>query len=97
MDSNNVNNEKKRYYIFSLDMKILNIFSFVILILIGGLTFVMDQDFLMSAINYTFAIERLFFTFILLFLYLSIKKDILKYFKISISYNYLLKKTLHSH
>ena len=63
-------NDKKRYYIFSLDMNFLNIFSFIILFGVVGLTYIIDKEFLISSINYTFATERLFLTFVLIFLYL---------------------------
>jgi len=50
---NKVSSNKKRYYIFSLDMKFLNIFSFIILFFIVGLTFVIDKNFFINAVNYT--------------------------------------------
>ena len=62
----------KKYYIFSLDMKFLNIFSFVLLFLVVGLTILIDNDFLVRAIDYTFATERLFLTFVLIILYLML-------------------------
>lgn len=61
---------KKKYYIFSLDMNFLNVFSFLILFLFVGLTYLLDKNFLVDSINYTFAVDRLFFTFVLVFLYL---------------------------
>ena len=65
-------NKKKKYYIFSLDMKFLNIFSFVILFLVVGLTILIDKNFLMNSIDYTFAIERLFLTYVFVILYLML-------------------------
>ena len=67
---NKINNKKKRYYIYSLDMKFLNIFSFIIMFLIIGLTCLMNIDLLIEAINYTFHPGRLLYTFIFIFLYL---------------------------
>lgn len=64
--------KKKKYYIFTLDMKFLNIFSFIILFFIVGLTFVIDKNFFINAVNYTFAIDRLLLTFIFIFLYLAL-------------------------
>ena len=72
MKDNKINDNKKRYYIFSLDMKFLNIFSFIILFLVIGLTIIIDKDFLINSINYTFATNKLFITFILVFLYLGL-------------------------
>lgn len=60
---------KKKYYIFSLDMKFLNIFSFIILFLVIILTLLIDKEFLINAINYTFAPNKLLLTFILIILY----------------------------
>ena len=40
--------KNKKYYIFTLDMKFLNIFSFVILFLVVGLTYIIDKDFLIK-------------------------------------------------
>ena len=65
-------NKDKKYYIFSLNMNFLNIFSFVILFLVVGLTFIIDKEFLIYSINYTFAVERLFLTFVLVFGYLML-------------------------
>lgn len=62
--------KKKKYYIFSLDMTFLNIFSFVILGLVIGLTILIDKEFLSNAILYTFEPKRLFLTYILIMLYL---------------------------
>lgn len=65
-------NSKKKYYIFSLDMMFLNIFSFVLLFLVIGLTILIDKEFLIDSVIYTFAIERLFKTFILVIGYLML-------------------------
>ena len=62
--------KKKKYYIFSLNMTFLNIFSFVILGLVIGLTILIDKEFLSNAILYTFEPKRLFLTYILIMLYL---------------------------
>ena len=62
----------KKYYIFTLDMKVLNIFSFVILFLVVGLTFIIDKDFLINAFYYTFDVKRLLFTYVLVVLYLML-------------------------
>ena len=64
MKDNKINDNKKRYYIFSLDMNFLNIFSFIILFLVIGLTIIIDKDFLINSINYTFATNKLFITFV---------------------------------
>ena len=64
--------KKKKYYIFSLDMTFLNIFSFVILGLVIGITYIIDKNFLIDSIVWTFAPNRLFLTFILIILYLMI-------------------------
>jgi hypothetical protein len=64
--------KKKKYYIFSLDMTFLNIFSFVILALVIGLTIIIDKNFLMDSIIWTFAPNRLFLTFVLIILYLML-------------------------
>lgn len=64
--------KNKKYYIFTLNMNFLNIFSFVILFLVGGLTYIIDKYFLLNSIIYTFAIERLFLTFVLVFGYLML-------------------------
>ena len=56
---------KKRYYIFSLDLKLLNIFSFLILFLMIGLTILIDKEFLINSINYTFMLDKLLIMFIL--------------------------------
>lgn len=64
--------KNKKYYIFSLDMKILNIASFVILFLVVGLTLLIDKEFLINSIKYTFATKRLFITFIFIVLYLML-------------------------
>lgn len=69
---NKVNNKKKRYYIYSLDMKFLNIFSFIILFLIIGLTCLIDKDFLIEAIEYVFYPDRLLYAFVFIFLYLAL-------------------------
>lgn len=65
-------NSKKKYYIFSLDMMFLNIFSFVLLFLVIGLTILIDKEFLIDSVIYTFSIERLFKTFILVIGYLML-------------------------
>ena len=65
-------NSKKKYYIFSLDMMFLNIFLFVLLFLVIGLTILIDKEFLIDSVIYTFAIERLFKTFILVIGYLML-------------------------
>ena len=65
-------NSKKKYYIFSLDMMFLNIFSFLLLFLIIGLTILIDKEFLIDSVIYTFAMERLFKTFILVIGYLML-------------------------
>ena len=62
----------KKYYIFSLDLKLLNIFSFVIMFLIFILTFVIDREFLISSIEYVFSPGRLFVTFVLIIIYLML-------------------------
>lgn len=62
----------KKYYIFSLDMTFLNIFSFVILFLVVGLTYVIDKEFLIDSVYYTFDTNRLFLTFVLIILYLML-------------------------
>ena len=65
-------NKDKKYYIFTLNMNFLNIFSFIILFLVVGLTLIIDKEFLISSINYTFAVERLLITFVLVFGYLML-------------------------
>lgn len=62
--------KKKKYYIYSLDMKFLNVFSFVILFLVVGLTLLIDKEFFINSVGYSFANDKLFITFILVFLYL---------------------------
>ena len=62
----------KKYYIFTLNMKLLNIFSFIILFLIVGLTYIIDKNFLINALYYTFATKRLLLTYILIILYLML-------------------------
>lgn len=64
--------EKKKYYIFSLDMTFLNIFSFVILFFVVGLAYVIDKEFLINSVYYTFETNRLLLTFILIILYLML-------------------------
>ena len=64
--------KKKKYYIFSLDMTFLNIFSFVILGLVIGITYIIDKNFLIDSIVWTFAPNRLFLTFVLIILYLML-------------------------
>ena len=64
--------KKKKYYIFSLDMTFLNIFSFVILALVIGVTILIDKKFLMDSVIWTFAPNRLFLTFVLIILYLML-------------------------
>ena len=65
-------NKDKKYYIFTLNMNFLNIFSFIILFLVVGLTLIIDKEFLISSINYTFVVERLLITFVLVFGYLML-------------------------
>ena len=65
-------NNKKKYYIFSLDMMFLNVFSFILLFLVIGLTILIDKDFLITSVIYVFAKERLFKTFILVIGYLML-------------------------
>ena len=65
-------NDSKKYYIFSLDMMFLNVFSFVLLFLVVWLTLLIDKEFLMDSIEYTFATERLFLKFILVIGYLML-------------------------
>ena len=72
MEMKSKDKNKKKYYIFSLDMNFLNIFSFVILFLVIGLTILIDKEFLINSVNYTFATKRLFITFILIFGYLML-------------------------
>lgn len=62
--------KNKKYYIFTLNMNFLNIFSFIILFLVVGLTILIDKDFLLNSTSYTFAVERLFLTLVLVFGYL---------------------------
>ena len=64
--------KNKKYYIFSLDMKFLNISSFLILFFVVGLTLIIDKEFFIDSVYYTFATERLFLTFILIILYLML-------------------------
>jgi len=64
--------KNKKYYIFSLDMKFLNIFSFVILFFFCGLAYIIDKEFLIDSFLYTFETNRLFLTFVLIFLYLAL-------------------------
>ena len=64
--------KKKKYYIFSLDMTFLNIFSFLLLGLVIGITYVVDKNFLIDSIILTFAPDRLFLTFVLIILYLML-------------------------
>jgi len=64
--------KKKKYYIFSLDMTFLNIFSFVILGLVIGLTIIIDKNFLIDSVIWTFAPDRLFLTFVFIILYLML-------------------------
>ena len=65
-------NNKKKYYIFSLDMMFLNVFSFILLFLVIGLTILIDKEFLITSVIYVFAKERLFKTFILVIGYLML-------------------------
>jgi len=64
--------KKKKYYIFSLDMTFLNIFSFVILGLVIGLTIVIDKKFLNDSIMWTFELKRLFLTYVLIIIYMML-------------------------
>lgn len=64
--------KKKQYYIFSLDMTFLNIFSFLILGFVIGLTILIDKEFLLNSILYTFSPNRLFLTYVLIILYLML-------------------------
>jgi len=63
-------NKDKKYYIFTLDMNFLNIFSFILFFFVIILTLIIDKKFLIDSINYTFSTEKLLITFILVFLYL---------------------------
>ena len=63
-------NKDKKYYIFSLNMNFLNIFSFILFFLVIGLTIIINKNFLINSINYTFSTKRLLITFIFIFLYL---------------------------
>ena len=65
-------NKDKKYYIFSLNMNFLNIFSFIILFLVVGLTLIIDKEFLLNSISYTFSVDKLFMTFVLVFGYLML-------------------------
>lgn len=62
----------KKYYIFSLNMTFLNIFSFILLILIILLTLILDKNFFLESIIYTFSPNKLLITFIFIFLYLAL-------------------------
>ena len=66
------NNKDNKYYIFSLNMNFLNIFSFIILFLVVGLTLIIDKEFLLNSISYTFSVDKLFMTFVLVFGYLML-------------------------
>lgn len=63
-------NTRKKYYIFKLDMKFLNIFSFILLAVVILLTIVIDKNFLIESIIYTFNPHRILLMFILIFIYL---------------------------
>ena len=64
--------KNKKYYIFTLDMKFLNIFSFIILFLVVGLTYIINKEFLINSFYYTFDVNRLLYTYIFIILYLMI-------------------------
>ena len=64
--------KNKKYYIFSLKMNFLNITSFILLFLIVGITILIDKEFLIDAIYYTFSPNKLFLTFVLIILYLML-------------------------
>ena len=61
---------KKKYYLFSLDMTILNIFSFFLLFLFIGLAIITDKEFFLDSIIYIFESKRVLMTFILIFGYM---------------------------
>lgn len=63
---------KKKYYIFKLNMTILNIFSFILLSLVIFLTIIINKEFFYVAVIYTFSPNRLLLTFILVFIYLAL-------------------------
>ena len=61
---------KKKYYLFSLNMTILNIFSFFLLFLFIGLAIITDKEFFLDSIIYIFESKRVLMTFILIFGYM---------------------------
>ena len=62
--------KKKKYYLFSLNMTILNIFSFFLLFLFIGLAIITDKEFFLDSIIYIFESKRVLMTFILIFGYM---------------------------
>ena len=62
--------KKKKYYLFSLNMTILNIFSFFLLFLFIGLAIIIDKEFFLDSIIYIFESKRVLMTFILIFGYM---------------------------
>lgn len=64
--------EKKKYYLFSLNMTILNIFSFFLLFSFVGIAIVIDKEFFLYSLYYTFDTRRILLTFVLVMGYLSL-------------------------
>ena len=62
--------KKKKYYLFSLNMTILNIFFFFLLFLFIGLAIIIDKEFFLNSIIYIFEPKRVLMTFILIFGYM---------------------------
>ena len=63
-------NKKKKYYIFSLDMKLLNIFSFFLLAIFIIVLILIDKEFFVNSINYVFHPNKVLFSFILIIGYM---------------------------
>ena len=64
--------KKKKYYLFSLNMTILNIFSFFLLFSFVGIAIVIDKEFFLYSLYYTFDTRRILLTFVLVMGYLSL-------------------------
>ena len=59
-------NKKKKYYIFSLNMLVLNIFSFFLLLIFIGFSLIIDKNLFISSINYVFLPNKLIVSFCLI-------------------------------
>jgi len=62
--------EKKKYHLFSLNMTVLNIFSFFLLFLFIGISILIDKKFFLNSTIYVFEPKRILITFALVIIYM---------------------------